>query len=120
MAPKKAGTKSVTRSTRAGLIFPVGRIHRHLKKGNYCKRVGGVAPVFLACVLEYLITEILELSSAACVALKGKRIKPRHIKLAIIGDSEFQGLLKNITIAAGGVRPGNIHPALIKKKTEDM
>jgi len=34
------GTKSVSRSSKAGLQFPVGRIHRHLRKGNYAQRVG--------------------------------------------------------------------------------
>ena len=29
-----------TRSSRAGLVFPVGRIHRLLKKGKYAERVG--------------------------------------------------------------------------------
>ena len=36
----KAKGKSKTRSSRAGLQFPVGRIHRHLRKGNYAARVG--------------------------------------------------------------------------------
>ena len=36
--------KSISRSARAGLQFPVGRIHRMLKKGNYAQRVGAGAP----------------------------------------------------------------------------
>ena len=41
-------TKSQSRSTKAGLQFPVGRVHRLLKKGNYAQRVGAGAPgVFL-------------------------------------------------------------------------
>lgn len=110
--------KPISRSARAGLIFPVGRLHRHLKKGRYAKRVGKVAPVYIASVLEYLIMEILELSSDVLKELKGKRIKPRHIKLALLGDHEFGSLLKDVTIVSGGVRPGNIHPSLLKKKTE--
>jgi histone H2A len=50
--------KSVTRSTRAGLQFPVGRIGRYLKKGRYAQRVGTGAPVYLAAVLEYLAAEV--------------------------------------------------------------
>lgn len=53
--PKK---KSVTRSVRAGLQFPVGRIGRYLKKGRYAQRVGSGAPVYLAAVLEYLAAEV--------------------------------------------------------------
>ncbi|RXW12539.1 hypothetical protein EST38_g13320, partial [Candolleomyces aberdarensis] len=38
----KAGgdSKSQSRSSKAGLQFPVGRVHRLLKKGNYAQRVG--------------------------------------------------------------------------------
>uniref|UniRef100_A0A8C7X292 Histone H2A n=1 Tax=Oryzias sinensis TaxID=183150 RepID=A0A8C7X292_9TELE len=39
--------KAKTRSSRAGLQFPVGRVHRLLRKGHYAERAG--APV-----LEYL------------------------------------------------------------------
>lgn len=53
--PKK---KPVTRSTRAGLQFPVGRIGRYLKKGRYSQRVGTGAPVYMAAVLEYLAAEV--------------------------------------------------------------
>ena len=31
--------KSKTRSSRAGLQFPVGRVHRLLRKGNYGERI---------------------------------------------------------------------------------
>ena len=31
--------------------YPVGRIHRHLRKGNYAERVGAGAPVYLAAVM---------------------------------------------------------------------
>ena len=48
----KAKSKSKTRSSRAGLQFPVGRIHRHLRKGSFGGRVGAGAPVYLAVVLE--------------------------------------------------------------------
>ena len=49
--------KAVTRSVKAGLQFPVGRIGRFLKKGRYAQRVGSGAPVYLAAVLEYLAAE---------------------------------------------------------------
>lgn len=60
-AGRKAGgprKKSVTRSVKAGLQFPVGRIGRFLKNGRYAKRVGTGAPVYLAAVLEYLAAEV--------------------------------------------------------------
>ena len=56
---KTEGKKSSTKSSKAGLQFPVGRIGRFLKKGKYASRVGGGAPVYLAAILEYLTAEIL-------------------------------------------------------------
>ena len=53
--PKK---KPVSRSVKAGLQFPVGRIGRYLKNGRYARRVGTGAPVYLAAVLEYLAAEV--------------------------------------------------------------
>ena len=47
-----ASTKSQSRSAKAGLQFPVGRVHRLLKKGNYAQRVGAGAPGALSCLLE--------------------------------------------------------------------
>jgi histone H2A len=55
---KTKGSKSISRSQKAGLQFPVGRIARFLKAGKYAERVGAGAPVYLAAVLEYLAAEV--------------------------------------------------------------
>ena len=83
-----------TRSSRAGLQFPVGRITRLLKKGNYSERVGVGAPVYLAAVLEYLTAEILELAGNAARDNNKHRIIPRHLQLAIRNDEELNKLLQ--------------------------
>ena len=114
---KAQGTKSKTRSSRAGLQFPVGRIHRLLRKGNYAERVGAGAPVYLAAVLEYLSAEILELAGNAARDNKKSRIIPRHLQLAVRNDEELNKLLAGVTIAQGGVLP-NIQAVLLPKKTE--
>ena len=113
---KKSG-KSTTRSAKAGLQFPVGRVARYLKKGGYAKRVGGGAPVYLAAVMEYLCAEILELAGNAARDNKKSRIIPRHIQLAVRNDEELNKLLGSVTIASGGVLP-NIHAVLLPKKTK--
>ena len=122
-----------SRSSKAGLAFPVGRVHRLLRKGNYAQRVGAGesirsgscasfifdwwitskrhlsgAPVYLAAVLEYLAAEILELAGNAARDNKKTRIIPRHLQLAIRNDEELNKLLGHVTIAQGGVLP-NIH-----------
>ncbi|XP_041786505.1 histone H2A-like [Anopheles merus] len=93
----KVKGKAKSRSNRAGLQFPVGRIHRLLRKGNYAERVGAGAPVYLAAVMEYLAAECGE--------------------LAIRNDEELNKLLSGVTIAQGGVLP-NIQAVLLPKKTE--
>ena len=82
----KVKNKSKSRSSRAGLQFPVGRIHRLLRKGNYAERVGAGAPVYLAAVMEYLAAEVLELAGNAARDNKKTRIIPRHMQLAIRND----------------------------------
>lgn len=115
---RKPGTKSVSRSVKAGLQFPVSRVGRFLKRGNYSKRVGGGAPVYLAAVLEYLAAEVLELAGNAAKDHKKKRIVPRHIQLAVRNDEELNKMFQHVTIAAGGVLP-NIHQVLLPKKKGD-
>lgn len=117
---KKAVPKpktSVSRSTRAGITFPVGRIHRLLRKGNYAERVGNGSAVYLAAVLEYLCAEILELAGNACRDNKKQRIAPRHILLAVKNDEELNKLLAGVTISEGGVIP-NIQAILLPKKSK--
>ena len=114
-AGRGKGKKSVSRSAKAGLQFPVGRIARFLKKGKYAERVGAGAPVYLAAVMEYLAAEVLELAGNAARDNKKNRIIPRHIQLAIRNDEELSKLLGTVTIAAGGVLP-NIHSVLLPKK----
>ena len=112
---KASASRPVSRSGKAGLQFPVGRIARFLKHGRHAERVGAGAPVYLAAVLEYLAAEVLELAGNAAKDNRKSRIVPRHIQLAIRNDEELNRLLSNTTIAAGGVLP-NIHVFLIPKK----
>ena len=102
---KTTSSKAVSKSSRAGLQFPVGRVGRLLRNARYAERVGAGAPVYLAAVLEYLAAEMLELAGNAAKDNKKTRIIPRHILLAIRNDEELHKLLHSATIAEGGVLP---------------
>ena len=115
---KKAAAKgkSVSRSAKAGLQFPVGRLARFLRKARVAPRIGAGAPVYVGAVLEYLTAEILELAGNAAKDNKKSRIVPRHIQLAVRNDEELNKLMGGVTIAAGGVLP-NVHAVLMPKKS---
>jgi len=110
--------KSVSRSAKAGIQFPVGRIARFLKRGKYSERVGGGAPVYVAAVLEYLAAEVLELAGNAAKDNKKTRIIPRHIQLAVRNDEELNKLMRTATIASGGVLP-NIRKELLPEPKKE-
>ena len=90
----KVRAKAKSRSSRAGLQFPVGRVHRLLRKGNYAERVGAGAPVYLAAVLEYLTAEILELAGNAARDNKKTRIIPRPLRQTELQNTEAR-LIQN-------------------------
>ncbi|KAM4885684.1 LOW QUALITY PROTEIN: histone H2AX [Sylvia borin] len=111
----KVPAEAESRSSRAGLQFPVGCVHRLLRRGHYAERVGADEPVYLAAVLVYLTGEILELAGNAARDKKRRITTPRHLQLAVHNDEELNKLLGNVTIAQGGVLP-HIHAVLLPKK----
>ncbi|KAF4799964.1 Histone H2A [Turdus rufiventris] len=116
VAGTSGSTSKKSRSSRAGLQFPVARVFRLLRRGKYADRIGSGAAIYLAAVLEYLTAEILELAGNAAHENKKARILPRHIQLAVRNDDELNKLLAGVTIPQGGVLP-NILAQLLPKKT---
>lgn len=107
--------KATTKSSKAGLQFPVGRIARYMRQQRVAARIGAGAPVYMAAVLEYLVAEVLELAGNAAKDNKRTRIVPRHLQLAVRNDEELAKMLDKVTIASGGVLP-NIHAVLLPKR----
>ena len=112
--------KRSSKKQRAGLVFPVGKVHRRLKEGKYAKRIGDTASIYLSAVMEYLVAELLEISGDVKNRESKnirKRITPRDILTSVKEDYDFDILLKDVTIANGGtVSTINIVPAAPKVK----
>ncbi|KAL5967722.1 Histone H2A embryonic [Taenia solium] len=94
----KSGAEAKTKWARAGLQFPVDRVHLLL-------RVAITRSVW-----------VLELAGNAVRGNKKMRIIIRHLQLAIRSNGELNKFLGDVTIAQGGVLP-NIQAVLLPKKT---
>jgi histone H2A len=88
-----------------------------MTKARVASRVGATAPVFVAAILQYITSEVLEKGMAELAKGK-KRITPRVVSLGIRGDDELDQVFSKVTIAAGGVQPDNIHVSLLGKKAQ--
>ena len=75
-----------SKSSRAGLLFPVGRVKRMLKGMMVGMRIGLGSSIYLASVLEYLSAEILEIAGKDAQDNRKKRITPSSIRNALKGD----------------------------------
>ena len=108
---------AVSGSKKAGVLMPVGRLNRMIKKGRYATRSGRSAGAFMAGVLEYCCAEFLELAGNLCQEAKKKLISPRHLQLAIRNDDELAKVMHslNANVASGGYDIG-IEAALLPKK----
>ncbi|CUT99842.1 histone H2A [Echinococcus multilocularis] len=115
----KSRAKAKTRSARAGVQLPVGRVHRLLRRGNRS-----------AWVLEHRSTWLLCSSTWRWWRWWSWRVT-RHTTtrrrvsflvtcywLAIRNDEELNKLLGGVTIGQGGVLP-NMQAVLLRKKTEE-
>ncbi len=63
---KTSRSKAVSGATKASIVFAPARVARLLRQGRYAERIGTGGPVFLAGVLSYLTSEILEISGDIC------------------------------------------------------
>lgn len=103
----------VTRTQRAGLVFPPALVENILRDKMSYNRLGATAPVAMAGVLEYLAAEILELSGNSARDNNRTRITPRDVMLGIRNDGELDRLFDGVT--NGGVLQ-NIHSVLLPRK----
>lgn len=118
-APKKQKPRRkgrVSGASRAGIVFPIGRILRYSKELDPGHRHSYKSAVYMASVLEYLIAELIESILGYSKKTKGRHIKPKHIRRAIEMDPELKTLLRDVVFPEGGVVP-HINAYLLPKET---
>jgi len=100
---KKPGKKATSKSSKAGLSFPVARVNRRLMENKTTKRVGGGAPVFMTAVLELIAAEILEISINEMKASGGgrSRIMPVDVLRAVRNDDQVNKATNGLRVMVG-------------------
>ena len=93
--------KSVSKSQKAGLTFPVARFNRYLKNKSGMKRICGSAPIFLAGVVEYIAAEIMEVTGNGTKKANRKTISPEDLSAAVRGDDDLHKLFSGHAICVG-------------------
>ena len=97
-------TAPVSKSTRAGLQFPVGRIHGHMKRMRKGLQTSSTASVAFAAVLEYTLAELFDIAAVDVRNNKRKRITAVNLNNAIHADDELKALFGRYLIAQGGTK----------------
>ncbi|CAG8461173.1 11549_t:CDS:1 [Ambispora gerdemannii] len=100
MASKK--TWSDSRKEKTGLIFPIGRFHRLLATGPHQPsfknrlKIQTNTPIYVAAVIEYLVTEIMELSGNVAQIENRTRIIPFDLLSVLQNDEELKQLFASL------------------------
>jgi len=98
----KSEPKPLTsKSQKAGLVFPVARINRFLKKNTTLKRVGSSAPIYMTAVIEYIVNEIIEIAGNITSDASRKTVSPEDLVKALRGDKDLAKLFNCQSVFVG-------------------
>ncbi|NXN14037.1 H2A protein, partial [Indicator maculatus] len=90
----RAKRSRFSRSSRAGLLFPVSRVDGQLRRGRFAGRLAARAPVYLAAVLQCVTHKALDVAGKIAKRSKKQRIAPAHLQLAAQKSSQLHKLLQ--------------------------
>lgn len=82
-----------SRSSRAGLLFPVSRIERQLRRGQFAERFGANAPVYLAAVLQWVTHKTMDMAGKISKKNNQQYISPCHLQMSIKNSPVLKHLL---------------------------
>lgn len=97
----KERAKPKTKQARAGLLLPVGRVNTALKTRSGLKRVGGSAAVYMAAVLEYVASEVLEAAGNHTLQANRKRVTPDDVVVSIRCDADLAKVARGFATFSG-------------------
>lgn len=101
------GSKHVSRSSRAMLTFPVGRVERiarekHLRRNQ---RISNSCAVYISAVLEF-VTNAIVYESEQIMNVNGQKVlTPRHFLFGVSNNSDLKCLVQNYNIINAGIVP---------------
>lgn len=104
---------SSQKSQMAGLVFPVGRMHRLLRRKHHGP-VTKTAAVYMAGVLEYLTREAVDVSAEAAASDQRNCINNRSIYVGFQHDNELKRLYNSLGMMIPG--GGSLLTCLAPKK----
>uniref|UniRef100_A0A8C6DFE4 Histone H2A n=1 Tax=Moschus moschiferus TaxID=68415 RepID=A0A8C6DFE4_MOSMO len=92
-----------SRTTRAELSS-VSHMEHLLRKGRYAQRVSSSAPVFLAAIIQDLMSKVLELAGNEAQNSGQSHITPKLVDMVVHNNALFSSFLGMTTISL--VAPG--------------
>ena len=102
---EKQKTPHISKSSRAGLVLPVGRIKRYIKRVTPIKTLTYVTDVAMTAAIEYTIMELINCATSQAASVKKKMITPRQLFCAIQEDADFAHLFGDIIVQHSGALP---------------
>ncbi|NXT27194.1 H2A1A protein, partial [Syrrhaptes paradoxus] len=90
----KANKSRCSRSSRAGLLFPVSRLDKQLRRGGFAERFGASAPVYLAAVLQWVTHKTMDVAGEISKKSNQQCISPLHLHRAMQKSSVLKQLLR--------------------------
>ena len=112
--PKNGKPKSVSKSAKAGLTFPIARVNRYMRQKGGARRVGGSAPVFLTAILEYVTSELMDVAGQRTSKANRKTISDQDVSAAVRNDPDLSKLFAGHAIFMGD-KVGKINEAITYK-----
>jgi|AOAMet_66_BLW_10_1038536.scaffolds.fasta_scaffold03025_2 histone H2A len=97
----------VSKSTRAGLLFPTGRIEKKLRKAAIADRCGTDPSIFMTGVVESVIETVLRLANEQASSAKpaAKRLTNAHVVAAARSDPDLARVFSGFCFSTSNDAP---------------